>query len=185
MTHHKRSRVGHLPRWQRLSTHLVFAVCALSGLAFFVKRELGFALWEIAARSFLVTHGISAALALLAFGAVLPGHIRSAWNVRRNRGSGVAMIVVMTALVATGLLLYYGTEEWHDSALWAHWIVGGTGFAAFPLHLFLGHRTNARASGRATGRRDSEPKNFPTRHDARDNAGTAGEPIHTLSAQES
>lgn len=181
MTHHKRSRVGHLPRWQRLSTHLVFAVCALSGLAFFMKRELGFALWEIAARSFLVTHGISAALALLAFGAVLPGHIRSAWNVRRNRGSGVAMIVVMTALMLSGLLLYYGAEEWHDGALWAHWIVGGAAFAAFPLHLVLGHRANARA----TGRRDNDPKTFPPRHDARDNAGSAGEPSHTFSAQES
>ncbi len=181
MTHHKRSRVGHLPRWQRVSTHFVFAVCALSGLAFFMKRELGFALWEVAARSFLVTHGISAALALLAIGAVLPGHIRSAWNVRRNRGSGVAMIVVMTALMLSGLLLYYGAEEWHDGALWAHWIVGGAAFAAFPLHLVLGHRANARA----TGRRDNDPKTFPARHDARDNAGTAGEPSQTLSAQES
>mgnify|MGYP000604027857 CR=1 FL=1 len=32
--HHKRSRVGHLPRWQRLCTHLIFAICALSGLGF-------------------------------------------------------------------------------------------------------------------------------------------------------
>jgi hypothetical protein len=181
MTHHKRSRVGHLPRWQRLSTHVIFAVCALSGLAFFAKREMGLALWDITARSFLVTHGMSAALALLAFGAVLPGHIRSAWNVKRNRGSGVAMIAVMAALMLSGLLLYYGAEEWHDGALWAHWIVGGAAFAAFPLHLVLGHRANARA----TGCQDHNPKTFPTRRDARDNANTAGEPSKTLSAQES
>ena len=181
MTHHKRSRVGHLPRWQRLSTHIIFAVCALSGLAFFMQRELGLALWEIAARTLLVTHGISAALALLAFGAVLPGHIRGAWNVRRNRGSGVVMIAVMTALMVSGLLLYYGNEEWHDGALWAHWLVGAAAFAAFPLHLVLGHRANARA----TGRHDNAAKNFPTRDDARDNAGSAGEPSHTFSAQES
>lgn len=181
MTHHKRSRVGHLPSWQRLSTHLVFAVCALSGLAFFMKHDLGLALWEIAARTLLVTHGISATLALLAFGAVLPGHIRSAWNVRRNRGSGVVMIAVMSALMVSGLLLYYGAEDWRDGALWAHWLVGGAAFAAFPLHLVLGHRANARA----TGRHDNAPKNFPPRHAARDNAGSAGEPSHTYSAQES
>jgi len=57
----------------------------------------------------------------------------------------------------------------------------GAAFAAFPLHLVLGHRANARA----TGRHDNGPKNFPTRHDARDNANTAGEPSQTLSAQES
>jgi hypothetical protein len=91
------------------------------------------------------------------------------------------MIVVMTALMLSGLLLYYGAEEWHDGALRAHWIVGGAAFAAFPLHLVLGHRANARNAGR----RDSAPKNFPTRHDARDNAGSAGEPSQTLSAQES
>ena len=181
MSHHKRSRVGHLPRWQRLSTHLVFAICALSGLGFFFKREMGVDLGDLPARSLLVWHGISAAFALLAFGAVLPGHIRSAWNVKRNRGSGVAMIAVMTALMLSGLLLYYGAEEWHDGALWAHWIVGGAAFAAFPLHLVLGHRANARA----TARHDNDPKTFPTRHDARDNANAAGEPSQPFAAQES
>ena len=41
MTHHKRSRVGHLPSWQRLSTHFVLTVCAFTGLAYFLKREMG------------------------------------------------------------------------------------------------------------------------------------------------
>ncbi len=142
MSHHKRSRVGHLPRWQRWSTHLIFTICALSGLAFYLKREMSFELYDIAARRFLVWHGISAGFALLAFGAVLPGHIRSAWNARRNRASGVAMALVMAALMLSGLLLYYGDEEWHDSVLWAHWIVGFIAFAAFPLHLILGRLIN-------------------------------------------
>ena len=144
MSHHKRSRVGHLPRWQRISTHLIFAICALSGLGFFLKREMGMDLNDIPARSFLVWHGISAAFALLAFGAVLPGHIRGAWNVRRNRGSGIFMTLVMGALMLSGLLLYYGEEEWHDAVLWAHWLAGFAAFAIFPLHLVLGHRANTR-----------------------------------------
>lgn len=143
MSHHKRSRVGHLPRWQRLSTHLIFAICALSGLGFFLKREMGIELGDITARSLLVWHGISAAFALLAFGAVLPGHIRASWKARRNRSSGIAMLTVMAGLMLSGLLLYYGDEEWHDAVLWAHWISGFLAFAAFPLHLVLGHRANA------------------------------------------
>lgn len=150
MSHHKHSRIGSLARWQRLSTHLVFVICAFSGLAFYLKREAGFELAEIPARSFLVWHGISAAFALLAFGAVLPGHIRSAWRVRVNRLSGAAMVLVMAALMLSGLLLYYGEEEWHDSVLWAHWIVGFIAFAAFPLHLVMGRLGNARRpQGRA------------------------------------
>jgi MFS family permease len=143
MSHHKRSRVGHLPRWQRLSTHLIFAICALSGLGFFLKREMGIDFGDLQARSLLVWHGISAAFALLAFGAVLPGHIRSSWKARRNRASGIVMIAVMAGLMLSGLLLYYGDEEWHNAVLWTHWIGGFVAFAAFPLHLVLGHRANA------------------------------------------
>lgn len=87
----------------------------------------------------------------------------------------------MTAPMVSSLLLYYGNGGWYDGTLRAHWIVGAAAFAAFPLYLALGHRTNVRA----TRRHDSVPKNLPPRHDARDNAGSAGEPGHTFSAQES
>lgn len=144
MSHHKRSRVGRLPRWQRLSTHLVFILCGFSGLAFYLKREMGLALGDIDARTFLVTHGCTAALVLMAFGAVLPAHIRAAWNVKRNRSSGVAMILNLALLALSGLLLYYGSEEIHDTVLWTHWITGFIIFAVFPLHLILGTLANRR-----------------------------------------
>lgn len=141
MSHHKRSRVGRLPRWQRLASHLIFVVCGLSGLAFFLKRQAGLALAEIAAHDFLVIHGISAAFTLLVFGAVMPNHIRAAWNVRRNRGTGGLMIAVMALLMGSGLGLYYGTEEMHEMMVWSHWAVGFLLFAALPLHLVIGART--------------------------------------------
>lgn len=144
MSHQKRSRVGVMPRWQRHLSHWIFGLCALSGLGFFLKHELGYALAEIPARSLLVWHGVSAAFALLAVGAVIPGHIRSAWNARRNRGSGILMIAVMAMLMLSGLLLYYGDEAWHETALWLHWIVGFSAFAALPAHLILGQRANTR-----------------------------------------
>ncbi|MEY5100592.1 MAG: hypothetical protein RJA36_3311 [Pseudomonadota bacterium] len=140
MTHHKRSRVGRLPRWQRLSTHLIFSLCALSGLLFFLRHELALELAGPATHSYLVAHGVSAAFALLAFGAVLPGHVRAAWNARRNRASGVAMIGVLAALMGSGLLLYYGGEEWREGVVWTHWVVGFLVLAVFPLHLLLGSR---------------------------------------------
>lgn len=140
MSHHKRSRVGRLPRWQRLASHGIFLVCALSGLAFFLKRQVGLDLGDMAARDFLVLHGISAAFSLLVFGSVLPNHVRAAWNVQRNRLTGGLMLVVMTLLMLSGLGLYYGTEAMHDMMVWSHWAAGFLLFAALPLHLVVGAR---------------------------------------------
>ncbi len=138
MSHHKRSRIGKLPRWQKIATHLIFAVCAFSGTLFFLKHEWHFNLLGQEAHSFLVTHGVSAAFVLLAFGAVLPGHIRAAWNAKRNRVSGLVMILVMSTLMLSGLLLYYGDEELRDGVLWTHWVIGFSAFAIFLIHLVAG-----------------------------------------------
>lgn len=149
MSHHhkpKRAKVGCLPRWQRNSTHLFFAVCALSGIGYLLAHTLRWDSLAEYAHTLLVSHGISAYLSVLAFGAVMPGHIRSAWNVRRNRMSGVVMIAVLVALMGSGLLLYYGSEEMHDTVLWVHWIVGGLSVAAFPYHLIAGRLANLRAT---------------------------------------
>jgi len=140
MTNHKRSRVGRLPRWQRISTHVIFSLCALSGLLFFLRHELGFEMPGPETHGYLVIHGASAAFALLAFGAVLPGHVRAAWNARRNRVSGLAMIAVLAVLLGSGLLLYYGSEEWREGVVWSHWGAGFLALLAFPLHLVLGSR---------------------------------------------
>ena len=140
MTTAKIRRAGRLPAWQRIPTHLIFTVCALSGLLFFLRHELHLDIPGVETHSYLVMHGVSAAFALLAIGAVLPGHLRVAWIARRNRMSGVVMLVVMALLMLSGLMLYYGSEEWRDATVLTHWIVGGIVMAAFPLHLVLGRR---------------------------------------------
>lgn len=136
----KARRAGRLPGWQRLPTHLVFAICALSGVLFFLKHEMHLDVIGGAAHSFLVAHGASAAFALLAFGAVLPSHLRAAWIARRNRISGILMLAVMTVLMVSGLLLYYGSEEMRDGVVLTHWIVGFAALAVFMLHVMLGRR---------------------------------------------
>lgn len=136
----KSRRAGRLPGWQRLPTHLVLAICALSGVLFFLKHELHVDGIGGAAHSYLVAHGISAAFALLAFGAVLPGHLRTAWIARRNRASGMLMLAVMGLLMISGLLLYYGSEEIRDGVVLTHWVVGFAALAVFMLHIVLGRR---------------------------------------------
>ncbi len=133
-------RVGLLPAWQRSPTHLILAICALSGLLFYFRHDLQFEVLLEASHSLLVTHGVSAAFALLAFGAILPGHLRAAWIAKRNRVSGVMMIAVMSVLMLSGLLLYYGNEEMRDGVVLTHLVVGFAAFAVFLLHLLLGRR---------------------------------------------
>lgn len=139
-------RAGHLPSWQRNPTHLIFAICAFSGLLFFLKRELQVDVLFTESHNLLVTHGASSAFALLAFGAVLPGHLRAAWIAKRNRVSGVLMIGVMSVLMLSGLLLYYGSEEIRDPVVQTHLIVGFAAFGVFLLHLLMGRRSQRQSS---------------------------------------
>lgn len=145
--HHKRLRIGTLPRWQRVSSHIVFSVCALAGVGYLLAHELR---WEVLAgqgRVLLTAHGVSAYLAMLMFGSVMPLHIRAAWNADKNRGSGIVMTAVLASLAVSGLLLYYGSEEIHDTVLWTHWILGGLMIVALPLHIVLGRRANRQPAG--------------------------------------
>lgn len=137
-------RAGRLPYWQRIPTHIILAVCAFSGLLFFLVHEFHVEIFGTRAHSFLVAHGVSSAFALLAFGAVLPGHLRVAWIARRNRISGVIMVAVMSVLMLSGLLLYYGSEEIRDAVVITHWVIGFIAFAAFVFHLVVG-RSSVRA----------------------------------------
>lgn len=139
-------RAGLLPAWQRTPTHLILVICAFSGLLYFLKRELQIDVLWTEAHSLLVTHGVSSALALLAFGAVLPAHLRAAWIAKRNRASGILMVGVMSLLMLSGLLLYYGSEEIRDSVVLTHLVVGFAAFAVFILHLLLGRRQPAAAA---------------------------------------
>ena len=143
-------RAGFLPSWQRISTHIILAACAFSGALFFLMHELQVSLPGTGARSMLVTHGISAGFALLVFGAVLPGHLRAAWIAKRNRTSGIAMLIVMSVLMLSGLMLYYGSEEIRDGVVLTHWVVGFAAFAVFILHLLLGRSAGHPASSAST-----------------------------------
>lgn len=108
----------------------------------------------------LRVHGISAAAFLIGFGSVLPGHVRRAWSMARNRNTGTLFFAVMVTLTLTGYLLYYvGTEDTREIMSLVHWAVG----LAFPvltaLHVWRGRvwrrikiaDARAGANGRAAG----------------------------------
>ncbi len=90
-------------------------------------------------------HGLAAFAALVAIGSILPIHARRAWQLNKNRRSGLMMKLYFLWLALTGYALYYFLSE--SSEAWlplAHWIPG----LALPLaalsHIRLGRRRSAR-----------------------------------------
>lgn len=133
-------RVGQLPGWQRWSAYLAMGACALSGLIWFLLRDVIEVPPNSRDRFVLVTHGISSFVVLMAFGSVLPTHVRAAWRARRNRWLGALSIALMATLAVTALGLYYGSEEWHDPTRWTHIIIGLAAVLGIPLHIVIGRR---------------------------------------------
>ena len=86
-------------------------------------------------------HGFAAYFFVLLFGALLPNHIKGGWQNKRNRISGSLMVLVMSLLLLSGLILYYG-DLMRDVALWVHWIIGGGLVLLFPFHFVMGRRAN-------------------------------------------
>ncbi|MDH3209754.1 MAG: hypothetical protein OEL91_05175, partial [Burkholderiaceae bacterium] len=92
-------------------------------------------------------HGLMAFASLVAIGSVLPIHARQAWQLGKNRRSGLAMKAYLLLLAATGYALYYFTSEANEAWLpLSHWVAG----LALPLvaliHIRLGRRGTASAA---------------------------------------
>lgn len=136
-----RRHAARMPRWQALSTHIIFALCATSGVLYLLAHEFNFALFSIENHSMLALHGVAAYLFVMLFGALVPNHIKSGWNNKRNRTSGALMVLVIGLLLISGLFLYYAADT-RDAALWVHWIIGCGLVLLFPLHYILGRRAS-------------------------------------------
>lgn len=117
---------------------------AASGVAWLALHDWLHWGWFGAEHRLLIIHGVSAALSLTVVGGLLPLHIRLAWRTRRNLRSGVSALAVMGLLGLSGLLLYYGDEEWCDIVRWLHIGVSVFGIVAVPLHVWVGKRSMVR-----------------------------------------
>lgn len=141
MIYKKRSRVAHMPFWQSFSTHLIFIICAISGVLYLLAHEFEIKALSVENHSILIVHGFAAYFFVLLFGAMMPNHIKAGWKNKRNRVSGGLMVAVMSLLLISGLFLYYGNET-RDAALWVHWVIGCSLVLLFPLHFIRGRRAN-------------------------------------------
>lgn len=100
----------------------------------------------------LKVHGGVAMVALVLLGALI-NHIRKGWRARKNRASGLTLVLVILFLVVTGYGLYYAGDEQLRSLIsqWHAWI-GLTLFLILPVHVLIG-----RALRRKRSRRTEQP----------------------------
>jgi hypothetical protein len=132
-----------MSRAQIVFLHVSIAVVAATGCAFaFMKYAMTsgdpFAVanhpWQ---PHMLSAHVLVAPLAVFAFGWTFANHIWPAVvNGAPNRGSGIATMLLIAPMVATGYLMQIATEETtrHAFAV-VHWICSGAFVVGYLVHL--------------------------------------------------
>jgi hypothetical protein len=144
--------------WQRTAVFATTAVVGVTGLLWFVLHDMIDAEPGDAAHVLLMLHGISSYAILVVIGSLLPRHVRLGWVRRRNLVTGLTVTVVMTVLAATGLALYYGSEDLHTPVKWLHVIFGLGCFVLFPAHALLAAKARRSSQSTTAGRNATPPR---------------------------
>jgi cytochrome b561 len=102
-------------------------------------------IWQMVAADMLMLHGLTAMIALVLIGAMMPLHVQRSWRAGKNRVSGAVMIGVNAILIATAWGLYYaGSDGLRTFVADVHIAVGLALPALAIVHVVLGRRSKAR-----------------------------------------
>jgi hypothetical protein len=83
----------------------------------------------------LRAHGAFAFASLWLLGFLSVAHVGGRWHWRRQRGSGLVLLVLYGWLVLSGYLLYYaGGEQLRAMVSYGHWMTGVLALALLWLH---------------------------------------------------
>jgi hypothetical protein len=140
------SRLGKMPKWQRNFVLVGMLSCSITGTAYLLGHEFYIQRPLLGTHSVLAWHGLTAMLATLALGSVLPFHIKAGLKSKRKRYSGLSQLAFLFVLLGSGALLYYGPEEIRDTVMTTHWLFGLIFFLIFLLHgVFVKNHINSDA----------------------------------------
>ena len=132
-----------MPRWQRLLAWFGLAICTLSGCAYLLGHTFGVLSQQLGNHVVLVSHGVSAAGIIFLLGSIATVHIKAGLVAKKCLFSGFTQLFVLTLLICTGLLLYYGSEEIRDFSVWSHWVLGLIFMPVFVWHASKRWRTSS------------------------------------------
>ncbi len=128
------NRLGAMPPWQKSFVQVGMLTCSLTGGVYLLGHEFHVNKAVLGSHAVLAWHGITAMLAILALGSVLPFHLKAGLKSKRKLISGASQVGCLSVLLITAALLYYGPEDIRDLAITSHWIVGLLFLACFIFH---------------------------------------------------
>jgi cytochrome b561 len=132
----------------RFWIYAIFATLAATGVIRLIADVLKNAedeVWQTIAADMLMLHGMTAMIALVLIGIMIPLHIQRSWRAGKNRVSGAVMIGANAVLVATAWGLYYaGSDLLRTFAADVHIAVGLALPALATAHVVLGRQSRAR-----------------------------------------
>jgi hypothetical protein len=130
------SRLGKMPNWQRAFVICSMMTCSITGLIYLLGHQFQIQRSFLGAYRVLAAHGVTAMLATLALGSVLPFHLKAGYKSRKQLWSGFSQLGFLATLLISGVLLYYGPEGVRDTVIETHWMVGLLFLTIFILHAF-------------------------------------------------
>ena len=130
----------------RFWNYAAFATLLVTGAIWLVADQLKAAengeMWQAIAADMLMLHGITAMIALILLGAMIPLHIQRSWRAGKNRITGSVMVATNAVLVVTASGLYYaGSDLLRTFAANVHIAAGLAVPALIVTHIVLGRRT--------------------------------------------
>ena len=128
------NRLGKMPTWQKHFVQIGMLACSLTGTVYLLGHEFHIERAILGTHSVLAWHGLTAILATLALGSVLPFHLKAGLKSKRKLLSGLSQLAFLAILLVSGALLYYGPAEIRDEVIATHWMIGIVFFAIFLLH---------------------------------------------------
>jgi hypothetical protein len=132
----------------RFWTYAIFATLVLTGAIWLIADLLKDPESEAAqmiAADMLILHGMTAMIALVLIGAMIPLHVQRSWRAGKNRASGAVMVGVNAILVATAWGLYYAGSDLLRTFVADVHIAAGFALPALAIaHVVLGRRVRAR-----------------------------------------
>jgi len=128
------SRLGKMPTWQKFFVISSMLSCSITGTIYLLVNEFDIERSLLGHHKILVSHGLTAMIASIALGSVLPFHLKAGYQSARKRLSGFTQLGLLVILLITGGFLYYGPPEFRDSAIMLHWLAGLFFFSIFIIH---------------------------------------------------
>ena len=131
------SRLGKMPTWQKFFVIGSMLSCSITGTIYLLGHEFDIERKLLGSHKLLASHGLTAIIASIALGSVLPFHLKAGYQSARKWLSGFTQLGLLVILLITGGFLYYGPLEFRDSAILLHWLTGLLFFSILIVHCLI------------------------------------------------